>query len=100
MDLIIYTLFQRRKIFFPKACQVMIHMTHDHINQCACADGVSAGGAAPERGLLAHIADGENVCAPQIFEFLDQILESVTVKTCLANKIVLFESRQGRAIIS
>ena len=57
-----------------QTCHVMVYMTDEHVDQCPRADSISAGGAAPKCGLVAHVVDRKDVCAAQVFEFLNQIL--------------------------
>ena len=76
----------------------MLHVPDHDVDQCAGADGCVAGGAAAERRLRVHVADGEDIGAPQVFEFLEQVFERETVCTRSANVRLLVETRQGRLV--
>lgn len=50
------------KVLFLQARHVMIHMTHEHVDQRPRADGIATGSAAAVNGLLRHVSNGKQIC--------------------------------------
>jgi len=78
---------------------VMLDVAHKHVNQRAGADRPSAGRAELLYRFVAYVRDREDVCAPQEFEFLDQVVKPVLIEAGLSNIVVLLETGQRSWVI-
>jgi hypothetical protein len=78
---------------------MMVNVTNQHVDQRPRADRGSAGSANPAGGRIAHVLDRQDVCAPQVLELLNQILDWVFVEPGFTHEIILLEAGQGSGIV-